>query len=263
MKANIVMSDLESLVLSLKAVGTIHEFRNWVRFELRKQMPHAIFLGTAGRLYGIGSVPTHRVEVDFPLSMLEELKNSVGALNDPLLSSWLKCGKLRYVNLECGAYRDGHQTWCSVLEGFGIRNMAIHGVLDHKARRFASFQIGNIYSENAHGVTTLLAFLATEMARSAWKIFDLQTVGDARHFTGHPTLSLTPTELHIVELLARGLSNKEIARLRGVSDSTVKTQVQRTGAKLGATRRAEIVAIAFPMLSPLPPQSLMDYDAFD
>lgn len=255
--------DAEEQIARLRLVRTLQELKKWVRFELRQYLPHAVFLGTSGKLYGVGSVPTHRIEVDFPLGMLEELKNNAGALNDPLISSWLKSGKPRFVNLQNGAYREGHKAWCAVLQGFGIKNLLVHGVLNHKSRRFAAVQIGNVFGGASPEALNLLGDIMVELSETIWRVFDLQSLGDSRHAIGHPTLSLTAAELHIVELLAQGLSNKEIARLRGVSDSTVKTQVQRTGAKLGATRRAEIVAIAMPMLSPLPPQSLVNYEDDD
>jgi DNA-binding NarL/FixJ family response regulator len=143
--------------------------------------------------------------------------------------------------------------------------MMIHGLLDHSARRFAIFQVCNPRGGELVETATLFCALVSEMAHAVWRILLSNRAGlnSRRGMVGHPTLSLTAAELHIVELLAQGLSNKEIARRRGVSDSTIKTQVQRTGSKVGATRRAEIVALALPFLSPLPPQSLIDYDDYE
>lgn len=249
----------DSLVEKLKAVKSVEQFEDWTRSELRVLFPHAAFLSTVGKLYGIGSIPTHRISVDFPLSMVELLKNSAGALDDPLMFGWFRSEKLRHVNISEVHEFGGQQEWRRTLIRYGIRNMMIHGVLDHEARRFAVFQICNPYDGASNENVRLVSALVDSMAKAVWLAIDQRVDSRLRSYVGHPTISLTPTELHIIELLAQGLSNKEIARRRGVSDSTVKTQVQRTGAKLGATRRSEIVAIAFPMLSPLPPQSLIDY----
>jgi DNA-binding NarL/FixJ family response regulator len=64
----------------------------------------------------------------------------------------------------------------------------------------------------------------------------------ARPLGSHETL--TPRELEVVELLASGLSNKEIADRLGVSFHTVKFHVNAILGKLGAASRAEAVALA-------------------
>jgi DNA-binding CsgD family transcriptional regulator len=257
-----VNQDLEISKAKLAGVRTTDQFEDWVRNELRFHLPHAAMLVTIGKLYGMGSVPTHRISIDFPLMIVESLKNSAGALDDPMMCGWFRSEKLRYVDLaqvdEAGAQRH----WRATLLKHGLRSMMIHGKLDHVAKRFVVVQLCNVYGGGSRENVDAVCQLVEGMARAAWATVDSRPNESARSAVGHPTLSLTPTELHIVELLAQGMSNKEIARRRGVSDSTVKTQVQRTGAKLGATRRAEIVAIAMPMLSPLPPQRFVDYDDY-
>jgi len=57
-------------------------------------------------------------------------------------------------------------------------------------------------------------------------------------------LSLTPREREVLEALARGLGNKQIAAELGVSERTVKFHVSSLFAKLGAGNRTEAVTIA-------------------
>ena len=54
---------------------------------------------------------------------------------------------------------------------------------------------------------------------------------------------LTPRELEILELIADGLSNREIAEKLFVSENTVKTHSSRVLSKLGARRRTQAVQI--------------------
>ena len=56
-------------------------------------------------------------------------------------------------------------------------------------------------------------------------------------------LGLTPRELEILELLAAGLSNREIAERLFVSQNTVKTHASRLFDKLGARRRTQAVQL--------------------
>ena len=58
------------------------------------------------------------------------------------------------------------------------------------------------------------------------------------------SLAITPRELQILELIATGLSNKEIAARVFVSESTVKTHLSRVFDKLSARRRTQAVQMA-------------------
>jgi len=57
------------------------------------------------------------------------------------------------------------------------------------------------------------------------------------------SLGITPRELEILELIAQGLSNKEIADRVFVSENTVKTHSSRVFDKLGAKRRTQAVQL--------------------
>jgi DNA-binding CsgD family transcriptional regulator len=57
-------------------------------------------------------------------------------------------------------------------------------------------------------------------------------------------LGITKRELEILELIARGMSNREIADKLFVSENTVKTHSSRLLDKLSAKRRTQAVQIA-------------------
>jgi len=57
-------------------------------------------------------------------------------------------------------------------------------------------------------------------------------------------LGITPRELEILEAMAAGLSNREIAERLFVSENTVKTHAARLFDKLSAKRRTQAVQLA-------------------
>jgi NarL family two-component system response regulator LiaR len=56
-------------------------------------------------------------------------------------------------------------------------------------------------------------------------------------------LGITPREQEVLQLIAQGLSNKEIAERVFVSENTVKTHLSRVFDKLGARRRTQAVQL--------------------
>jgi DNA-binding NarL/FixJ family response regulator len=59
-----------------------------------------------------------------------------------------------------------------------------------------------------------------------------------------PIERLTPRESEVLQLLARGMTNAEIASRLGISEHTAKFHVGAVLGKLGARSRAEAVAVA-------------------
>lgn len=80
----------------------------------------------------------------------------------------------------------------------------------------------------ARGETVLAPAIAARLVR--------RTTGAAQ--------TLTSREVEILELLARGLANKELARQLLVSEATVKSHLAHIYGKLGVDTRAAAVAVA-------------------
>jgi DNA-binding NarL/FixJ family response regulator len=59
-----------------------------------------------------------------------------------------------------------------------------------------------------------------------------------------PDVALTPREVEVLSLVARGLGNKEVSDVLGTASGTVKAHVQSILSKLGAKDRTHAVTIA-------------------
>jgi DNA-binding NarL/FixJ family response regulator len=87
------------------------------------------------------------------------------------------------------------------------------------------------------------ALLAPAITR---RLIERYAARDARTATLHRDLStLTPREVEVLALLARGLSNAELAESLHLSDATVKTHVARILSKLRLRDRAQAIVVAY------------------
>ena len=60
-----------------------------------------------------------------------------------------------------------------------------------------------------------------------------------------PRTDLTAREVEVLQLVARGLSNRDVAAIIGRTDETVKVHLKNIFAKLGVADRTEAVTLAF------------------
>lgn len=65
--------------------------------------------------------------------------------------------------------------------------------------------------------------------------------------------SLTPSELVVIRLIARGMTNRQVAQRLVLSQATVKTHVYHVFQKLGIRNRTELAAVAHTRLPHLMP----------
>jgi DNA-binding NarL/FixJ family response regulator len=94
-----------------------------------------------------------------------------------------------------------------------------------------------------HRVAAGEALLSPSVTR---RVIDQMVARPAPRTGDDPRLAeLTPREREVLELIARGLSNREIAAELVVEETTVKTHVKRVLTKLGVRDRVHAVILAY------------------
>jgi DNA-binding NarL/FixJ family response regulator len=77
------------------------------------------------------------------------------------------------------------------------------------------------------------------------RVIDRMATQPVAGLSGARLEKLTPRELEVLELIGRGLSNREIAESFVIEESTVKTHVKRILMKLGLRDRVQAVILAY------------------
>jgi len=93
--------------------------------------------------------------------------------------------------------------------------------------------------------TVLKTGSADELVEAVRRVHGGEAAYDARH-PRRPAgkMALSPREREVLQLVASGSTNLQIAEQLGVGAETVKTLLARTFSKLGVRRRAEAVSAA-------------------
>jgi two-component system nitrate/nitrite response regulator NarL len=110
------------------------------------------------------------------------------------------------------------------------------GVAGYIPRTAALTDVASLLASIMHDEQTCSARVAASLLRH---LSDAATASGERN--GAPAaLALTAREMQVVELLAAGLSNKDIARRLNIGVATTKSHVHNLLGKLGVQRRAQV-----------------------
>jgi predicted ATPase/DNA-binding CsgD family transcriptional regulator len=130
----------------------------------------------------------------------------------------------------------------------GLRLLIAAGMLHTDMGQYCPHQAA-VAADRERAVEAL-GSQAAEVTKQAGQLAPQAAVSYARRSRGprrrpdHGWTSLTPTEREVVQLVAEGLSNPDIADRLFISRATVKTHLTHVFTKLDITNRAQLVALA-------------------
>jgi DNA-binding CsgD family transcriptional regulator len=172
-------------------------------------------------------------------------------------ASWRRCprGNLRLFARQPNAHRPGRLRVNKTVLFYGVLGGMLIALLKLVEYRFLVLQ----HSLEIYGGIVALIFsalgiwLGLKLTRTRETVIvrevpvEVQVPASAvfvRDEAKREQLGITPRELEILEALAAGLSNREIAGRLFVSENTVKTHAARLFDKLSARRRTQAVQLA-------------------
>jgi DNA-binding NarL/FixJ family response regulator len=140
----------------------------------------------------------------------------------------VSCDALTEVGARAVVALADHEGPVRALRGLGLRGWAL------VSRDASVAELRAATTAAAQGFTVLPATVAARLLPAGIPVSDAEPK--------EPLEPLTPREREVLELLAHGLSNRQIAERLGISEHTAKFHVAAVSGKLGAASRTEAVS---------------------
>ncbi len=124
----------------------------------------------------------------------------------------------------------------------GIGTVIFTSLADETSRAAARAAGARAYLLKRTRTDELLA--AIRVVSFGSDVFDAAQSGGVRvEHPVHRLGALSPQETEVAHLVARGMTNKQIARAMGLTDKTVKNYLSNVLTKLGMTRRTQVASL--------------------
>ena len=138
----------------------------------------------------------------------------------------------------CERITEQHRGVAVILLTTFLEDNVINGALDAGARAFVYKDIGGVDLKRA--IRAVAAGDPVIDPKIAGRVAKWQ--GERRYASDEARLSRR--EIQVLRLVARGMSNKDVAAAMGLSENTIRTYMRRVLAKLGCHSRSEAAAVA-------------------
>jgi LuxR family transcriptional regulator, quorum-sensing system regulator CviR len=178
------------------------------------------------------------VGVDYPDAALRQLPMIVNLRERPVVQRWVQTREPLVLQLPEDAQLMSERERFEV-EAFQLGRLAIHGLVDLVAKTGSYFSFGQVPVDiDKRSLLTALALVAPLLHQALMAVH--QKTAQPKP---SPLSILSPAERELLQWVAAGRSNSEIAQLRGRSVATVRNQIHSAFVKLGVSSRTEAARI--------------------
>lgn len=240
---------LLSFIKECNKIEEVEQLRDLIRNPLRSLLPHQMAVCGFAELAPCRIV--RLINVDFPAGYLQRIIRPDQIVLNPEFKSWVCRQEPMLIRLTGNDAAVGRACRRPARD-YKIDNVALYGVVDLCASTSSYFAFGNLHPSAIETYSSLLKAVVPHLHVSLIRILTrhyVKTVHDHAdgagvsipELDGRDFLRTTDRERQILQCISAGKSNREIARLLGISEFTVKTHVQNLLAKLSVTSRAQAV----------------------
>jgi LuxR family transcriptional regulator, quorum-sensing system regulator CviR len=217
---------------------TEDQFQRLVRQWVRPLLPHGLLAAVLGRIDLEHLEICRFVGVDYPEEALRQLPLVINLRERPVVQRWVQTREPLVLQLPEDAQLMSERGRFEV-EAFQLGRLAIHGLVDLAAKTGSYFSFGQVPVDiDKRALLTTLALVAPLLHQALMAVHQ-NTVEPKPS----PLSILSPAERELLQWVAAGRSNNEIAHLRGRSAATVRNQIHSAFVKLGVSSRIEAVRI--------------------
>jgi len=227
----------DSLEKSLSGIGSIESFRDWARGELRFALPHGALISGLGHLHAGGVGLDYLVTVDFPVTHIEAIRNRAGAIETPILRTWLETRQPVYFSLN-NPWPDVPRNWLQSFRQHRLRNVLADAYYDNERCMGTYYSLFQIPEDPGNEYITRFSKLVPALHETMCRIFrEVRLTGQA----AEAGKRLTDRERKVADAMRLGKTNAEIAVQLGLSENTIKHHATAIYAKYGVSNRAQLV----------------------
>jgi transcriptional regulator EpsA len=220
------------------AINSPEQLIAWMEGDLQHIFPHGMMICGIGDVEDIGLRVHNTLSHNFPSGYVQTLQQAGGLTGSPIMIQWLKTR--RPVLFEM-TDQHANSSWLENFKRYGLHNLAAHGLCDIQSRMTSYFSFSRIPGKFTQHHAELLERLVPHLHASLIRAFNGAQKDSP---TPRITLSvLTPREQEVFQWLRAGKTNWEIAKVLHISESTIKSHVQRILMKLKANNRAQAVGL--------------------
>ncbi len=218
-------------------VQTVAEFQEWIRTRVRTFFPFGMMAAVLGSIFDEIIFVEQFIGVDYPDEFIRNLQMQTKLSDRPVVAKW-------YLEREPQIIDEAQITQLlspfesAEVQKYGLQNLAVHGLIDIQGKKGSYFSFARISGPLSEQHRQKLKLIIPQLHQVICKLQVSKTATQSIH----AGLALSPREREVLQLIAQGNTNREIAALLDRSERTINNHVHTILSKLGVANRAEAAA---------------------